>query len=185
MFRSESHKEAQEAQEQIYSVELNVLCLLCLFVACSLVRYNAARGEVMYAPKFSHSLVVMLLVTLGGVGLVYSRMTQEIPRGEWGGTHINMNVGEQLAKLEFDCAHGEIPGPLSVDGEGKFKLPGTFTPERGGPVRADDTSRARPAIYSGTIKGNTMTLTMKIEGSEETESFTLEKGKEAELFKCK
>ncbi|HKV32914.1 MAG TPA: hypothetical protein VJP89_01195 [Pyrinomonadaceae bacterium] len=139
----------------------------------------------MYAPKFRYSLLVMLLVLLCGAGLVYSRMMQGIPRGEWGGTHINMNVGEQLAKLEFDCAHGEISGPLSVDGEGKFKLPGTFTPERGGPVRADEAARARPAIYSGTIKGNTMTLTMKIEGSDETESFTLEKGKAGELFKCK
>ncbi|HXQ69061.1 MAG TPA: hypothetical protein VN844_01120 [Pyrinomonadaceae bacterium] len=139
----------------------------------------------MYAPKFRYSLVVLLLVMVGGVGLVYSRMTQGIPRGEWGGTHINMNVGEQSAKVEFDCAHGEIPGPLTVDGEGKFKLPGTFTPERGGPIRADETSRATPAMYSGTIKGTTMTLTMKIEGSDETETFTLEKGKAGELFKCK
>ena len=139
----------------------------------------------MYAPKSRYCFAVVLLVALSGVGLVYSRMMQGIPRGEWGGTHINMSVGEQSAKLEFDCAHGEIPGPLTVDGEGKFKLPGTFTPERGGPVRADETSRATPAMYSGTIKGNTMTLTMKIEGSDETESFTLEKGKEAELFKCK
>jgi hypothetical protein len=139
----------------------------------------------MYAPKSTYGFAVLLLITLGGVGLVYSRMMQGIPRGEWGGTHITMSVGEQLAKLEFDCAHGEIPGPLSVDSEGNFKLPGTFTPERGGPVRADETPRSRPALYSGTIKGNTMTLTMKIEGSDETESFTLEKGKAGELFKCK
>lgn len=139
----------------------------------------------MYAPKSSYCFAVLLLVTFGGVGLVYSRMMQGIPRGEWGGTHINMNVGEQVAKLEFDCAHGEIPGPLSVDSEGNFKLPGTFTPERGGPVRADETPRGRPAMYSGTIKGKTMTLTMKIEGSDETETFNLEKGKAGELFKCK
>lgn len=139
----------------------------------------------MYAPKFRYSLAVMLLIVLCGVGLVYSRMVQGIPRGEWGGTHISMNVGEQSAKLEFDCAHGEIAGPLNVDAEGKFELPGTFSPERGGPVRADETERAQPATYSGTIKGKMMTLTLKIKGSDETETFTLEKGKPADLFKCK
>jgi hypothetical protein len=139
----------------------------------------------MYAPKSTYGFAVLLLITLGGVGLVYSRMMQGIPRGEWGGTHITMSVGEQLAKLEFDCAHGEIPGPLSVDSEGNFKLPGTFTPERGGPVRADETSRAQSAIYSGTINGNKMTLTLKLKGSDDAETFTLERGKPADLFKCK
>lgn len=139
----------------------------------------------MYAPKFRFSLAVMLLVTLCGVGLVYSRMMQQIPKGEWGGSHISMNVGEQSAKIEYDCAHGEIPGPLSIDDEGKFNLRGTFTRERGGPVRADDPAKAEPATYSGTIAGNQMTLTLKLSGSDDSETFTLEKGKAADLFKCK
>jgi hypothetical protein len=112
-------------------------------------------------------------------------MTQRIPRGEWGGSHISMNVGERSATVEYDCAHGEILGPLSLDGEEKFQLRGTFTPERGGPVRADDTSRAQPATYSGTIKDNTMTLTLKVADSDDTETFTLEKDKPGKLFKCK
>lgn len=139
----------------------------------------------MYAPKFRYSLAIICVVTLCGVGLVYSRMMQRIPRGEWGGTHISMNVGEQSATIEFDCAHGEISGPLTIDGEGKFELRGTFTRERGGPVRADETGKKEPAIYSGKITGNKMTLTMKLSDSNESETFTLEKGKEAELFKCK
>lgn len=129
--------------------------------------------------------VILGLMLLGTVVLVYSRMLQRIPRGEWGGLHIQMNVGEQSATIEYDCAHGEIFGPLNVDGEGKFKLAGTFTPERGGPIRADDKPRPQAAIYSGEIKGSTMTLTLKITGSDDSETFTLEKGKPAELFKCK
>ena len=129
-------------------------------------------------------LVFGLFIVCTGV-LVYSRMMDRIPRGEWGGSHISMNVGERSAKIEYDCAHGEILGPLSIDGEGKFHLHGTFTRERGGPVRADDASKAEPAAYSGTITGNRMTLTMKLSDSDQSETFTLEKGKEAELFKCK
>jgi hypothetical protein len=112
-------------------------------------------------------------------------MTQGIPRGEWGGNHINLNVGDGSAKLEFDCAHGVIEGPLVVDAQGKFEWRGTFTMERGGPVRQGDTAREQPATYSGELKGNTMSLTLKIGDSDELETFTLEKGKTGKLVKCK
>lgn len=112
-------------------------------------------------------------------------MIQRIPRGEWGGTHISMNVGDASATIEYDCAHGTIPGPLNIDSEGKFQLAGTFTPERGGPIRADESSRDQKATYTGTVKGATMTLTLKIEGSDDAETFTLEKDKQGKLVKCK
>jgi hypothetical protein len=139
----------------------------------------------MFAPKSIFTFVGLFLLTVCAVVLVYSRMIERIPRGEWGGTHISMDVGERSATIEYDCAHGEIPGPLNIDADGKFELPGTFTPERGGPVRADETSRAQSATYSGTITGNKMTLTLKLKGSDDAETFTLERGKPADLFKCK
>ena len=139
----------------------------------------------MFTPKARYTFLLLFLLTICATVLVYSRMVERIPRGEWGGTHINMNVGERSATIEYDCAHGEIPGPLNIDGQGKFQLPGTFTPERGGPVRADETAQAQRATYSGTIKGNSMTLTLKVEGVDETETFSLEKDKPGDLFKCK
>lgn len=108
-----------------------------------------------------------------------------IATGVWGGLHINLDVSANSANVEYDCAHGAIEGPLVVDANGKFELRGSFTQERGGPVRADETPESRPATYSGTIKGNTMTLTLKVSGVDETETFTLERGKPGELFKCK
>ena len=140
----------------------------------------------MFLFKDRYVFVVIGFLLLVMVGLVYSRMImQRIPRGQWGGTHINMDVDEHSATIEFDCATGEINGPLKVDGEGKFQLPGTFTPERGGPVRADEKRQAQQAIYTGTIKGNTMTLTLKVSGTDESETFTLEHNKPGDLFKCK
>lgn len=109
---------------------------------------------------------------------------QRIPTGVWGGQHINIEVGEKSARIEYDCASGVINGPLSVDANGNFKLRGTHRIERGGPIRADDDSKGQPATYTGSIKGNTMTLTLKVSDAD-TETFTLEKGKEGELFKCK
>jgi len=109
---------------------------------------------------------------------------QKIPTGAWGGDHISMDVGSKSATIEYDCAHGEIEGPLEMDANGRFSLRGTHTPERGGPVRADDKPPSHPAKYVGSISGNTMTLTLKLEGVDD-ETFTLGKGKEANLFKCK
>lgn len=122
--------------------------------------------------------VVFLISCAGATGM------QRIPTGVWGGDHIRIEVGAKSASIEYDCAHGVIEGPLVVDANGRFKLRGTHTPERGGPIRADEQPRSQPASYNGSINGSAMTLTLKLEGSDD-ETFTLEKGKEANLFKCK
>ena len=111
-------------------------------------------------------------------------MQQRIPIGAWGGDHIAVEVGEKSAKIEYDCAHGVIEGPLTVDANGRFNLRGTHTPERGGPIRADEQPRSQPARYDGAVSGNKMTLTLRLEDADD-ETFTLEKGKEPNLFKCK
>lgn len=139
----------------------------------------------MIKPSSRYSVIGIGLLVLCMAVMVYSRMMDRIPAGEWGGSHISMSVTERSAKIEFDCAQGEIFGPLTIDSEGKFHLQGTFTRERGGPVRADETRKAEPATYSGKVTGNKMTLTLKLSDSDESQTFTLEKGKEAELFKCK
>ena len=115
---------------------------------------------------------------------VAAKTMQRIPTGVWGGQHIHIEVGETSATIEYDCANGVINGPLTVDATGHFKLRGTHRVERGGPIRADDDSKGQPATYTGSIKGNTMTLTLKI-GDGDEETFTLEKGKNGRLVKCK
>jgi hypothetical protein len=110
---------------------------------------------------------------------------QRIATGVWGGQHINIKVGANSATIEYDCAKGVIDGPLVVDSDGSFKLRGTHRMERGGPVRADEEPRKIPATYTGSIKGNTMTLTLKLADSSDEETFTLERGKDGELVKCR
>ena len=109
---------------------------------------------------------------------------RRISTGMWGGPHISMKVGAKSATIEYDCANGVINGPLVIDANGNFKLRGTHRAEHGGPIRADESDAGSSATYTGSIKGNQMTLTLKI-GDGEPETFTLEKGKEGELFKCK
>lgn len=111
-------------------------------------------------------------------------MQQRIPAGGWGGAHISIDVGTKSAKIEYDCAHGVIEGPLTIDADGRFNWHGTHTPERGGPVRADAAPPSIPATFTGSISGDKMTLTLKLADTEDM-TFTLHKGKEGELFKCK
>ena len=131
--------------------------------------------------KFTGILLFLLLVVSASAKI---QKMQRIPSGEWGGQHISINVRAKSATIEYDCASGVIDGPLVLDADGHFNLHGTHRPERGGPVRADDNRAGQPATYTGTIKGNTMTLTLKVGDSDE-ETFTLEKGKPGELVKCK
>ena len=144
--------------------------------------------------KTSYNVAVMLRHKGIGVLLIVSLLlisatakTQKmhrIPTGVWGGDHIHMKVGAKSATIEYDCANGVIEGPLVVNSNGEFNLHGTHTMERGGPIRPNVQPNARPATYTGSIKGNTMTLTVKLEGSDD-ETFTLEQGKPGELVKCK
>ena len=128
------------------------------------------------------SLRIFVLIFL--ISCASASNMQTIPAGVWGGEHINVEVGSKSASIEYDCAHGVIDGPLTMDANGRFNLRGTHTPERGGPIRADEQQLSHPANYVGSIDGNKMTLTLKIEGADD-ETFTLEKGKPGELFKCK
>ena len=127
-------------------------------------------------------LVVLMLLMISAAARI--QKMRHISTGSWGGRHISMKVGARSATIEYDCASGVIDGPLVVDDDGHFNLRGTHRMERGGPIRADESSKGQPATYTGTINGNTMTLTLKFDDADE-ETFTLEKGKEGELFKCK
>lgn len=136
----------------------------------------------MFWQKSVRVLLVFLLLIIS-VTAKTQRM-QRIARGVWGGQHINIEVRQKSATIEYDCASGVIDGPLVVDSDGNFRLHGKHRMERGGPIRADETAKEYPATYIGSIKGNTMTLTLKLADSDD-ETFTLEKGKPGELFKCK
>src|ERR1041384_8884266 len=123
----------------------------------------------------STAVVVVLMLLVISVAARIQKM-RHISTGVWGGQHISMKVGAKSATIEYDCANGVIDGPLVVDADGNFNLRGTHHTERGGPVRADETSKGQPATYSGSIEGNKMTLTLKL-ADLEPETFTLEKGK--------
>lgn len=103
----------------------------------------------------------------------------------WGGQHVRLVIGETRSEIEFDCAHGAIKGRFSTDADGQFDLPGTFARE-GGPVREDESDSGKPVRYKGKITGDTMTLTIIMsESNQRLDDFTLTRGNQGQLRKCK
>jgi hypothetical protein len=114
------------------------------------------------------------------------RKMQRLQPGTWGGPHIRLSVGPNSATIDYDCANGLINGPLTIDSKGRFTWRGSHNREHAGPVRRDEESNGSPAIYSGWIKGDTMTLTVKLaDGNDDVETYTLQRGSDGRVFKCK
>jgi hypothetical protein len=109
-----------------------------------------------------------------------------VPIGAWGGEHIALEVTGAGATVEFDCAHGTIDETLTLDSSGRFDVAGSLTRESPGPIRGDDPSRAAPARYSGSLEDSTLTVTVVLTESKDTVGvFTLKRGAQPRLFKCK
>jgi hypothetical protein len=106
-------------------------------------------------------------------------------KGIWGGDHISLEVTDDGAQVEYDCAHGTISEPLRVDTQGKFSAKGTHFRERGGPQRADAEDKGEPVIYSGTTDGKTATFTITNSITDEViGTFAITLGKKSRIVKC-
>lgn len=126
-----------------------------------------------------------LILLLGSIG-IGARKMQRLGNGTWGGQHIQFAVSDGSVNIEYDCAHGSIAGPLTVDRQGRFSWRGTYTRERGGPIRLGQKVEDQAATYSGSLTGDTMTLRVRLENSSlEPQTFTLVRGKVGRVWKCK
>lgn len=129
--------------------------------------------------------LVTLILLIGSLAAARPRRMQRLQTGSWGGSHIRIDVGASSATIDYDCANGTINGPLTIDRNGHFTWRGSHNREHGGPIRIDENNE-RPAIYSGSIKGDTMTLTVKLADTNDVvDSFTLKRGGAGRVFKCK
>jgi len=111
--------------------------------------------------------------------------SQRIRTGTWGGQHVRLEVTEDGARLEFDCAHGTIEQRIELDSNGRFEVQGTHTRERGGPARSGETPDRHPARYTGRVEGKVMTLVVTLTDTKETVgTFSLTFGERPELHRC-
>ena len=135
-------------------------------------------------------LPLLLLLAAAAALLAYCSPTAadgaQVPAGEWNGEHVALSVTSAGAKVEFDCAHGSIDGPITLDDNGRFSVNGTFVQERGGPTREDQPPTGQPAKYSGTLKDGTLTVNVELtETKQSVGDFTMTRGGTGRLVKCK
>ncbi|HEV2762221.1 MAG TPA: hypothetical protein VGV38_04435 [Pyrinomonadaceae bacterium] len=124
------------------------------------------------------------------------KKVNRLEQGMWGGRSARLDVEAGGARVEFDCAHGTLEGPFTLDAERRFDVRGTFTRERGGPtlvpegtadgqVPPDAGAETVPARYTGRVTGKTLTLTVTALDSGQTlGTFTLAHGRPPVLTKC-
>lgn len=128
----------------------------------------------------------MITVIMGSVAFAGGRKPRRLARGEWGAPHISIEVSANSATIQYDCAHGEIKGPLVIDSRGRFNLKGTHTPESPGPIRVNRAPATEPARYTGWTDGKRMTLTISLIDRKETVgTFELTLGGVGRVFRCR
>ena len=135
-----------------------------------------------------------LFVVLTGAVMLASQPASNLQQGDdasgspdvWGGNDISMEVTPQGATLEFDCAHGEILEAIKTNAKGEFSARGTYTPEHGGPIRKDNPPRDLPAMYKGSIDGDTMRLEVVLADKDQAPGpLTLTRGQAGRVKKCR
>lgn len=104
--------------------------------------------------------------------------------GQWGGPHIGLTLTQTGGTLEYDCAAGRIIEPLMPGIGGAFDVQGTHTPGHGGPEIEGVVMPPYRTRFTGTVSGDRMMLTGRVENGVLLGPFTLRHGAEPGIFRC-
>lgn len=116
----------------------------------------------------------------------HAAANRRLATGIWAGEHISLEVTEQGAKVEYDCAHGTIPRRILLDRRGRFDVVGQHVAEHGGPVRQNEQPTSYPVRFTGRVNGRRMELTLRNSVTKELiGNFMLNYGQEPRLMKCR
>lgn len=108
-----------------------------------------------------------------------------VPKGDWGGEHASLSVGDADASIEFDCAHGSIDVPIALDSQQRFDAAGRYAREHGGPIRPGEDQTGVPARYKGTCDGKKLTFSVTLDGGDTIGPFELTLDGRAHVVKCR
>ncbi|WP_310467896.1 hypothetical protein [Sphingomonas sp.] len=104
--------------------------------------------------------------------------------GRWGGEHVGLTLDAAGGTLDYDCAAGTIAGPVIAGRDGGFSASGTHSPGHGGPEQVGETHASFPARYEGNVRGDRMTLTVRVDNGTVIGPYSLRRGAEPVLLRC-
>ncbi|MBA2636170.1 MAG: hypothetical protein H0U83_05725 [Sphingomonas sp.] len=104
--------------------------------------------------------------------------------GRWGGEHVGLELAPSGGTVDYDCAAGRIDGPLLPRPDGTFQVMGTHTPGTGGPERVGVVPPSFAARYVGTVRGDRLTLQVRVENGVLIGPVRLRRGAEPMLLRC-
>ena len=128
--------------------------------------------------KFRCALAAMAM--LAGCAALPSKPT--FLSGQWGGPQVGLLLEGGIGTVEFDCASGSIDTNLAA--AGAFSAVGTYRAGHGGPVRVGQIFTSQRATYSGSVTGDQMNLTVRLEDGATLGPFTLTRGAPGQLTRC-
>lgn len=129
--------------------------------------------------RLSAAAVAMLLAGCASVP------TASLPlSGQWGGTHVGLVLTQSGGTADYDCAGGTIDGPLVATPDGGFSGVGMHTPAAGGPERVGAVRPSYRARYQGRVRGERITLEVRVENGVLIGPYELRKGAEPVLSRC-
>lgn len=112
------------------------------------------------------------------------RRADALMPGTWGGQHIRIEVTDDGARIDLDCAHASVESKIYVDGSGRFSADATYQQEHGGPVREEEEARGERVRVTGRVGGSLLTLTIT-RGRTKVGTYTLTRGSEGKIVKCR
>lgn len=105
--------------------------------------------------------------------------------GNWGGRHVGLELTADGGTLDYDCADGRITEPLMPGGDGRFQASGWHRPGHGGPAREGEVLPTWRARYSGSVRGDLLTLRVEVPGRGIVIGpYQLRRGAEPIIFRC-
>lgn len=104
--------------------------------------------------------------------------------GQWGGRHVGLSLTPAGGTVDYDCAAGTIDAPLIPARDGSFSTEGRHTPGTGGPERIGEVPPSYRARYSGRVRGDRLTLTVRVENGVLIGPYELRRGAEPILMRC-
>ena len=78
--------------------------------------------------------------------------------GTWGGENVALMVEQDIAHVHVGCTNGDFPAPLTVDGEGRFSVAGSYI-LRAYPIQIGP---SLPAQFAGVLDGRKLTFTIAV-----------------------